>query len=288
MTPSPPPTSKPSPRSKVRLRRTRFALRVALVLLAGMPAAAQAAPPANDDFAGAQAVQLPAQLAGSNFDATLQAGEPATRSELMGSSVWYRLTVTAAETVRIDTCASPSYTELAVYSGDSLGGLTELTRGENECSRGGRAYLSAQPGTTYHIRVIGPAELGGDVVLAVARPSPPSNDDFANAQALGTARVMSTNVDATLEPGEPDPSQFGSGHSVWYRLVATTSGTMVVSACDSLLDTLLAVYTGTTVGSLAEVGRNDDFCGDRRIIFDTCVPCRGTPGNRFADAGEPD
>lgn len=62
----------------------------------------------------------------------------------------------------------------------------------------------------------------------------------------------------------------GSNASVWYKFTAPTTESYVVTNCataQTLSDTLLAVYTGTDCGTLAEVasGCNDDFCSFRSL-----------------------
>jgi hypothetical protein len=115
--------------------------------------------------------------------------------------------------------------------------------------------------------------LGG--VLAIgATAAAPSNDDFAGAIALtGTdaSRSGDTNVDATLQPGEP-ATVAGSpaGASVWYSWTAPITGMVVIDTATSGFDTLLGVYTGTAVDTLGEVASNDDFIrppGTSRVRF---------------------
>ena len=67
----------------------------------------------------------------------------------------------------------------------------------------------------------------------------------------------STNVGATKEPNEPSHGT-GSAASVWYSWTAPAAGSVVIETCDSDFDTLLAVYTGTAVGSLLRIAGNDD------------------------------
>ena len=82
----------------------RAAARLALCLLvaaasASLPAGAQAAAPANDDFADAQVVRVGDRVTGSTAEATLEVGEPAPTSELLTRSVWYRLQTSTPQDV---------------------------------------------------------------------------------------------------------------------------------------------------------------------------------------------
>jgi hypothetical protein len=78
----------------------RIAMRILLAAAALLlfPAAAHAAPPANDARTAPQAVSLPASVTGTTLDSTLEADEPPSCSGLRGS-VWYSLT--AADATRI-------------------------------------------------------------------------------------------------------------------------------------------------------------------------------------------
>ena len=84
----------------------------------------------------------------------------------------------------------------------------------------------------------------------------PSNDDFADATVLtgtsGTATAI--NVGATKEPGEPDHGGEDGGRSLWWTWTAGRNGPVTFDATGSAIDVVLAVYTGSTVDGLAEVG----------------------------------
>jgi hypothetical protein len=95
-------------------------------------------------------------------------------------------------------------------------------------------------------------------------PTPPApvNDNFANAQVITGClpTVTGTNFGATKESGEPIHFQGspGSAKSVWYRWQSPGSGTTLINTTGSSFDTVLAVYTGNTLGALSLVGANDD------------------------------
>jgi hypothetical protein len=92
--------------------------------------------------------------------------------------------------------------------------------------------------------------------------SPPPNDNFANAQVITgiSGTVKGTNAFATKEAGEPSHSPDGNpgGKSVWYRWTAPGSGSVSLNTSGSNFDTLLAVYTGSTVNGLVAITKNDD------------------------------
>jgi hypothetical protein len=99
----------------------------------------------------------------------------------------------------------------------------------------------------------------------------PANDDFANAQAIGSLPVSlaESNVGATKEEGEPYHGSLGSkGHSVWFKWEAPSSGFVTVDTCGSELATALSVYTGTKVDGLSKVGGDFSSEGPRCPHFD--------------------
>ncbi|MDX6679588.1 MAG: hypothetical protein QOE31_3640 [Solirubrobacteraceae bacterium] len=264
----------PTDRTCSRTRRcVTLAVSLVVALLMSLPAVAQAAPPDNDDFAAAQTVHVGDRVTGTTAEATLETGEPATSSLLITRTVWYRLTASATETLRIDSCSSPRFAELAIYTGADVGALTAATYTPSGCGSGGRFYLAATAGTTYHVRLAAYGDYNGDVVLNVARPQAPANDDFEDAQPIGRpAHITSSNVDATTQPGEPQPGIGDNGHSVWYSLKATTSDVVWVGTCNAGNSMLVAVYTGPDVGHLSEVGTEAGACGYRANMLVTTKP----------------
>jgi hypothetical protein len=91
-------------------------------------------------------------------------------------------------------------------------------------------------------------------------PSPPANDNFANAQIISgcSGSVSGTNVSATKEAAEPAHAGDIGGSSVWYQWQASENGSVTIDTAGSGYDTLLAVYTGNSVGSLTPIASNDD------------------------------
>jgi Calx-beta domain-containing protein len=90
----------------------------------------------------------------------------------------------------------------------------------------------------------------------------PANDNFANAQLLNgsTGTVAGSNAFATKEPGEPtNPPNTGGGKSVWYNWTAPGTGQATFDTNGSNYDTILAVYTGTSVNALTHITSNDDI-----------------------------
>lgn len=110
-------------------------------------------------------------------------------------------------------------------------------------------------------------------VTALSSPdalAAPANDNFANSIAISGSEGTTNgdNIDATDETNEP-PHDGGIGSSsVWWSWTAPSTGTTQFDTFGSDFDTVLAVYSGSTLLSLSEVASNDDSTGSQsRVEF---------------------
>jgi hypothetical protein len=119
-------------------------------------------------------------------------------------------------------------------------------------------------GTEYYIAIDGKNGNSGSLALDIGNS--PVNDAFADAIALGALPLSvngATNDGATKEPNEDDHAGNVGGASIWYTWTAAVTGTVAVQTCASAFDTVLAVYTGASVGTLTPVASDDDSCGQQ-------------------------
>jgi hypothetical protein len=89
----------------------------------------------------------------------------------------------------------------------------------------------------------------------------PPNDQFESGQAIAgiQGRVQgATTTGATKQSGEPNHAGNAGGASVWYRWTAPETARVTFNTLGSTFDTLLAVYTGTSVSGLSAVAGDDD------------------------------
>jgi subtilisin family serine protease len=116
--------------------------------------------------------------------------------------------------------------------------------------------------------------------LGITVPGP-ANDNFANRINIPSpATVTGSNVGATAETGEPiHAGRTSARNSVWWRFTPSASGSVTINTFGSNFDTVLAVYTGSSVSSLTEVASNDDFNG-----LQSQVSFQGTAGTSYAIA----
>ena len=279
-----------------------FALLAALALL---PGGAWAAAPLNDNFSSRFLLQLGDTDVSSNAEAGIEPEEPLTANEPAGlgcnqqgeaapggvqmdHTLWWSF-IGNGGMVTVSTQHSNFDTVLAVYEMPS-----EAILGCNDDIQPldrSREYLGAQldselvlntvAGREYAVQVGGcsPPErcnpvTSGEVAVTVA-PTP-ANDARANPMTIAAgAAVASSNVGATVEPGEntfcgPDPF----AKTVWFRYVAPAAGTAVITA--SGFDTVLAVYRGS---SPTPVACNDDAVEGE--LGGSQVPAREPPQPAF-------
>ncbi len=106
----------------------------------------------------------------------------------------------------------------------------------------------------------------------------PANNNFANATVITgdlPLALEGSNVGTNKEPGEPAHAGNSGGRSVWWRWTAPSAGTAAVTTQGSRFDTLLAVYTGSSVSALTQVAANNDATSVRTSAV-TFVTTAGT------------
>ena len=225
-----------------------------------------ATPPVNDNFANS--ITLSGQnitIRGTNIGATYEVNEPAHAGRRPEASVWYSWTAPFTGQVSIDTLGSDFDTILAVYYGNSLSSLSEVASNDDisDTEYSSKVIFNVTNGITYRIVVAGYNGACGGFYLSINKMQGGSgapNDMFANAILIpqNTTQVIGSNRDATKEPGEPNHAGNIGGSSVWWKWIAPSNTVVVVSTDGSDFDTLLAVYTGSSVQNLTLVGENDD------------------------------
>lgn len=111
-------------------------------------------------------------------------------------------------------------------------------------------------------------------LAAGAATAQPTNDTFANATTISglSGSTDANNTGALTESGESvsiitDDNAFGVsvGASIWYSWTAPATGNVTFNTFPTNntppYDTVLAVYTGNSLGNLSLVGGNDDAPG---------------------------
>jgi M6 family metalloprotease-like protein len=228
--------------------------------------------PPNNDFARAQVLSgNQGRVTGSNVNATKETGEPNHVGATSGGrSVWYRYTAPGSGTLSLNTANSAFDTLLAVYTGAAVNSLRAVASNDDVSANDATSALkfAVTSGTTYFIAIDGLDGSKGNLTLAYSLAlsgiQRPANDNFANAQAVSGASgsVSGSSVNASKESGEPAHAGEPGGRSVWYRYVVTQPGKLTFTTLNSNFDTVLAVYRGTALTALTQIGSNDDTTTD--------------------------
>ena len=216
-------------------------------------------PPANDSFAAAQIIPYRTATAlGNNDCATKQPSEPNHAGNAGAHSIWYRWTAPFSGPVIISTDGSGFDTILALYTGTAVNSLT-LIASDDDAGEGVNSLITPAVtlNTVYYIAVDGFDGAVGDVALNI---NPAGNDAFANCLVLSgpSGSVSGRNTSASREAGEPNHAGIAGGRSLWYCWTAPSSGPVSMDTRGSRFDTVLAVYTGSSVGSLVPVASDNN------------------------------
>jgi hypothetical protein len=226
-------------------------------------------PAGNNSFANPRILTGKCGLVkGSTFSATKEGAEPDHAGDRGGSSVWFSWTAPEDGPAVFSSMGSPFFdTLMGVYTGTAVNGLTEINSND-DVDFGNDIFSSRVPfdavaGTTYRIALDGyrgtNAAANQGIYFLSWGNNPPANDEFFGGEILNglSGSVQGCNFLASAEIGEP--SHGGDGHSIWYQWTPPASGVATVSLESSLLDTVLAVYTGDGLEALTQVAQNDDL-----------------------------
>lgn len=210
-------------------------------------------------------------VSGHNLGATLEPGEPMHAAVANGASLWWSWTAPENGLTLIDTAGSTNFsggilnTVLAVYQGTAVHALTPVAANDDaEPAQllSSRLYFRALKGLTYQIAVAGAAASGtiGEGAVALNLMQYPDNDQFTNALIFppGVETVYDDIAGATLQSDEPVHAGASGGRSVWWSWLAPADGVYLLHTAGSLIDTILAVYTGTDLSNLAFVAEDDN------------------------------
>lgn len=89
--------------------------------------------------------------------------------------------------------------------------------------------------------------------------------------------VTGSTIGTTKEAGEPNHAGNFGGKSIWWTWTAPVSGTVTLSTAGSAFNTLLAVYTGSSVSALTLVAGDNNSLGGTNRSRVTFNAIAGTP-----------
>ncbi len=133
----------------------------------------------------------------------------------------------------------------------------------NRLLRGAEPSVNPEPNYSF----VGKSQTGGrlNVLRALqteadADGNRPFNDNFSRRPRFTSDNLAlrASNTGATREFGEPNHASALAGASLWWEWVAPADANVSIVTTGSGYDTVLSVYTGTVLSSLAPVAANDN------------------------------
>ncbi len=234
----------------------------------------------GDDCANAIVISEVTDYAFSTTGATSSGANPGCGGGTDPVDIWFEYTPATDGTISIDLCGSSYDTRLAVW--DACGGNVLGCNDDSEnCGNNSyQSYLSGQVtgGTTYYIQVGGYNAATGDGLLTIILANIPTNDDCANAIAIGEVTDLPFNTLAASASGI-NPACGGTDPvDIWYTYTATETGTVSVDLCGSTYDTRLAVWDACGGN---EIACNDDSYSCGYPSYQSYLTTPVTAGNTY-------
>ncbi len=243
-------------------------------------------------------------IMGTTFGATKEVGEPDHARKQGGASVWFEWTAPEDGVLTVDTVGSCFDTLLEVYTGNTYADLQQVEiafqqyaenddfssdiRHQQGLSQSMQSLVSfnAVAGEVYKIVLDGTlenrtAEAHSGVYnfsWEFTQGLSPLNNNFADAELVSgiVGSTVGMNYNADNEFLEPDHGDNTGGSSIWYRWIAPVTGVATINTIGSRFDTLLAVYTGSTLNTLIVEAENDDYQPSSRQSEVTVDVIQGT------------
>ena len=244
----------------------------------------------NDGINTDSSPSYPASLATDNIVSVAAT----TRTDTLASFSNYGSVTTdlGAPGEGIYSTVSTSDTAYATYSGTSMAtphvaGVLALLVAQFPAESYSAIITRLLNGTDKIPALAGKTKSGGrlnlaNAILGATTPTPvrPANDSLATAVATSTATwtLTGNNTDGTSETGEPAHAGNSAAKSVWWAFTAPSSGLCTVRTLGSAFDTVLAVYTGTSVGALTAVASNDNSSS---TVLDSTVSFSAVKGTVY-------
>jgi PKD domain-containing protein len=229
--------------------------------------------PANDNFSAAESINsFPFSASIDISGAWNESNEPQYCYTML-NTVWYTFTPTETMFVRTDTQGSNIDGNVNVYlAGSGISDLQFLSCSSNS----GSSTFLAQAGQTYYLQAGGINGALGPILVNLKQVFPPTNDNFANAEAI-TSMPFSTAADITTAGNESNEPQNCSSmpNTVWYSFTPTETMMIQAYTQGGNFDTNMNVYhAGSGVSDL------------QFLLCSSYGRSNGTPFNFLAEAGQ--
>lgn len=130
----------------------------------------------------------------------------------------------------------------------------------------GRRSLNAYADALDVIRESNEVNNLNSTTLTVDMPSVLERDNFSQANLLNLPGSFTGSTShATTEHFEPlSCGNKKMGKTIWFKIIPDASGSLIATTNGSDFDTILSIYTGSSLGYLQQLGCNDDAGGSTR------------------------
>ena len=225
---------------------------------------------------------------GNTSTADLEMDEPYfdhdTGSDSGNNSVWFKFVAWNDGQLVVDSCGTSFDSVLSAYSisdiTDPWNDYSWITEDDESATcqdenNPAQVRVGVTEGQTYYIQLDGYyGPTGTDEYFGAAQLNwlfnPLTNDDVADAYVMSQSISGSWNNDttsATVETGETNNYLDGPHSTVWFKWVASESGTLTVDSCNTPFDSVLSAYT---IDTFSDPGPLTYLAGD-----DASVACDG-------------
>jgi hypothetical protein len=238
---------------------------------------------------------------GSIQTRTTQIGEAthtcrSTGASVGSHSVWFAVNF-AGGTLNIDTEGSNYNTVMSVYRrAGQFASLTSVACNDDHVPAvDTRANISVVlPADVYYIQIsrFETAPTGAALTLqlslaAIYSGLAPDNDNFSSAKSIKFNKAVTVNniQYATEEASEPNRACGGSppSASVWFKLTVpenlllaafnvTTEGSFFNNGLSGSVDSVVEVFSGATLGTLASIACSDDAFANYGALTNVAIP----------------
>jgi len=225
--------------------------------------------------------------------------------------MWWRFTPSATATYRVDTIGSDFNTLIDVYRGMTITSLTPIDCNDDIDSNNpdllvSRVAFRATAGQRYYIRVSAAGSFGQGVTIHLRKVKAPANDSFSTATTINSLPfdTNASNLNATREPTEPRASTgyFDSDDCAhqsatrWYKYTPSVDQIVWANTLVAYdFDTVLGVYTGSSIGAATRITCNNDQWASGVITHSSGITFKASAGVTYrfqvggfdAESGEP-
>jgi hypothetical protein len=183
--------------------------------------------------------------------------------------LWWKFKPTTKGFVTFDTQGSKADTVIEVYEVNTNNNYTLITSNDDfmQNSKASRVRFAIKKSANYLIAVDTIKGSGNEIKLNYKFENTVSNilynDEFSKAKLLSgnSVNLVVDNNFSQHQVNEPDIGSIKKPNAIWYKWQAPQSGKLIISANSTMTNTVLGVYRGDKLKTLANIGVSDSGYG---------------------------